>query len=145
MAKNKQKKADADPQKALRDMLNAIVKPFQESLKAFQTNQLNISKGVQRNAKNIEAIAKKEAPASIIPKELLAVLPDVVSGIFDFFTKPDTAPEAGRMGIFDTEMMAAYKKDFMSKLTVDTSMRGAQLDRMLLDNKALAKRLEDEY
>ena len=144
MAPKKQKKSDEDPQQALKKILAAVVAPYEESLKGFQTTQLKISRNVQQNAANIKKIAERE-PASIIPKELQALLPDIINGVIGLFTQPDTAPAAALKGIFDETMMNAYKKSTIAIWDMNAKMTQANLDSINIENELRRKRLKEEF
>lgn len=144
MAKEKQDKTNTNPKEAMKKLLISVVAPFEESLKEFQRTQLQISKNVQTNAKNIQTIANRpQEPA--IPKEITNLIPDLLDGVIKIFTQPSTDPAAASKGIFGEKMKEAYEKSMITQWENNSLIQAENLKALQLENKLRDKRLTEEF
>lgn len=115
-----------------------------ENLKKLGEGQATIMRGVNQNAKRIQALeTRKEAP--LIPPEIMKQIPGILEGLAKALFAPETPPEAKRGDLFTDKLVKAYEASMLKQLDINAQTAAANLNRILLDNKRIQKQLEGEF
>ena len=123
--------------------MKAVLKPITDTLDI-------LAKGINANTRTINALAKRPPPEppSVIPKELAALLPDIINGginaVVSFFSQPSVDPAAASKGIFGETMQKAYEASMIKTWNATADLQELAVETAKLENKLRAKRLDED-
>ena len=148
MVKGKQEETDPGAGEAVNEaqqmpegmqLLKAVLDPINETLVQLNQGLLNMNRRLQ-------ALEEQPPPSSsLIPPEVAKVIPSLIQAVVGALTGPETPAEAQKLGVFSEEMMKSYTASIIKGWELDQTMKQAQLDRIILENRRIEKGLSDEF